>query len=426
MSTDTATLERSVNIQKKKVSSILKTSADISHVQHGLLKSPFYSRMEKLNWSQQWGEWNGYANPVYYQDAYVEYFVTRNTCGVYDVSPMCKYRIRGSDAEAMLNRMVTRDVSKQGVNRVAYNVWCNDRGRVIDDGTLFRFGHDDFRLYCAEPALDWLLLSSVGFDNLEIFEESDDVAGLALQGPTSCALLRAMGLTAAENLKPFDIASFSYPAAAPKGELMISRTGFTGDLGYELWIAPELAEPLWDELFSVGQLYGIQPFGEESLDMARLETGFILPEVEFHGALHTVNLNHDHSPFELSLDWMVNFKKSHFNGRTALLAEKERGPAWRLLKLDIQGEKSAEGAMLYADQKCKKEIGYVTSAMNSPVTKQNIALAMVRGKYVDGPIFAEIYYQRELRWNSKVALCRTHDKPFWSPDRARQTPPGNH
>ncbi|GAA5314859.1 MAG: aminomethyltransferase family protein [Candidatus Pelagadaptatus aseana] len=397
-----------------------------THTTPGLLKSPFYPRLAPFNEAEQWGDWNGYANALFYKDAYTEYFTTRNSCGVYDVSPMCKYRIRGDDAEAMLNRMVTRDVSKQGINKVAYNVWCDDRGKVIDDGTIFRFAQNDFILMCAEPALDWLMLACEGFTAISVHEETEEIAGLALQGPTSCALLKALQLAGVENLTPFEIGQFAFPADNPVTQLTISRTGFTGDLGYELWIAPEHALLLWDQLFARGEPYGLHPYGEESLDMARIEAGFILPEVEFHGALHTVNLDHDHSPFELSLDWMVNLKKPHFNGREALIKEKQQGSPWRLLKLDIPGEKVAENAILYAEKICKTEIGYVTSALNSPVTKANIALAMVKGSHIDKDIFAEIYYQKELRWNRKVRKCTVQQKPFWWPDRGRATPPADY
>ena len=157
--------------------------------------------------------------------------------------------------------------------------------------------------------------------------------------------------------------------------------------------------------------------------MARLEAGFIAPDVDFHGALHTVELKHDHSPFELGLGWIVNFKKTHFSGRAALLAEKESGNYRRLLKLDIEGNKPAENSILYSSQKCSREIGYITSAMWSPVVKANIAYGLVEPKYVSGEIWAEVYHQKELRWYRKVARCTQVKKPFWAPQRARQTPP---
>ena len=391
----------------------------IDHVQSGILESPFHARTNALNTNQQWANWNGYASALSFHDAHLEYFATRNTCAVFDVSPMRKYRFSGADAEAMLNRMVTRDVSKQRVDTVAYNVWCTDAGRVIDDGTLFRLADDYFMLCCTDPCLDWFLLSAVGFDALDITDISDDVASLALQGPTSYALLKAIGFTGIENCKPFQIMRFPFGG----GELMISRTGYTGDLGYELWVDPADAIALWDALFSTGQIYGIQPMGEDSLDMARLEAGFIAPDVEFHGALGTVNREHDHSPFELGLSWIVNFKKGHFTGRAALLAQKESGNHRRLLRLDIEGNKAAEHSILYSTKDCETEIGYVTSAMWSPVVKANIAYGLIEARYANKPIWAEIYHQKELRWIRKVALCTVVDKPFWSPERAKATPP---
>jgi glycine cleavage system T protein (aminomethyltransferase) len=401
------------------LSANLQPADSIDHVHNGVLPSPFHSRTSKLNINQQWSVWNGYASAQYYADAHLEYFSTRNTCGVFDVSPMRKYRIKGPDAEAMLNRMVTRDVSAQAVNTVAYNIWCTDAGKLIDDGTIFRVADDDFWLCAADPNFDWLQLSAVGFPDLEITDISEDLASLALQGPTSCALLKAMGFTGIVNCKPFDIVRFAYGS----GEITISRTGYTGDLGYELWIAPADAEQLWDDLFSTGDIYGIQPLGDESLEMARIEAGFLAPDVDFHGSLHTVDRGHDHSPFELALGWIVNFKKGHFSGRAALEKEKAEGKHRRLVKLDIEGNKPAENSILYADKACKKEIGYVTSAMWSPVVKANIAYGLIESKFVDGPIWAEIYHQKELRWIRKLAQCTKVNRPFWAPERAKQTPP---
>lgn len=397
----------------------LQPADAIDHVQPGLLPSPFHNRTSALNINQQWIEWNGYAAAVYYADAHIEYFSTRNTCGVFDVSPMRKYRFKGADAEAVLNRMVTRDVSAQAVNTVAYNVWCTDSGRLVDDGTLFRLADDEFMVCCATPCYDWFGLSAVGFEHIEITDTSDELAALALQGPTSCALLKAMGFAGIENCEPFEIMYFAYGS----GKIMISRTGYTGDLGYELWVAPADAELLWDDLFSTGRVYGIQPMGDESLDMARLEAGFIAPDVDFHGSLHTVELGHDHSPLELGLGWIVNFNKGHFSGRCALLAEKESGDYRRMVKLDIEGNKPAQSSILYADGGCKQEIGYVTSAMWSPVVKANIAYGLVEARYFKGPIWAEVYYEKELRWYRKVVACTRVTKPFWAPARAKQTPP---
>ena len=381
--------------------------------------SPFYPRQQVLNIRDAWGVWNGYKSADHYYDAEYEYFCVRNTCATYDISPMQKYEIRGRDAESMLNRMVTRDVAKVGLNRVAYCVWCTDSGRIIDDGTIFKLSGDKFMLTCGSPCTAWLAKSSFGFDAVQVTDVTDDFAALALQGPTSCAVLKNLGLDGIDTAKPFDIMRFPFHGDT----LMVSRTGFTGDLGYELWIKPDLALELWDELYAAGENYGIQPFGEAALNMARLEAAFIMPAMEFNEALRTVHFEHDQTPFELSLGWLVDFNKPHFSGRSALLQEKQRGPKYTLTKLDIEGNKPAEGSHIYKNERCTQEIGYVTSAMWSPAVKANIALAMIETKHLQGELWAEIYYEKELRQYSRVARCTRKQKPFWRPARARATPP---
>ena len=289
---------------------------------------------------------------------------------------------------------------------------------MVDDGTIFRLAEDRFMLTCGSPCLGWLRMSAVGFDELHVEDVTEGFAALSLQGPTSCAVLKKMGLAGIENLKPFGIAHFPFHGQS----LMVSRTGFTGDLGYELWAQPDQALLLWDELYGVGKDYGIHPYGESATNMARLEAGFIMPDMEFNEALKTINFEHDHTPFELNLGWLVDFKKPHFNGRKALLKAQAQGPRYTLSKLNIEGNKPAEEAHLYSSRRCVKEIGYVTSAMWSPAAKANIALAMVETKYLTGDIWAEIYYEKELRHNHKVARCTVQSKPFWSPPRTRQTP----
>jgi len=384
-----------------------------------LKRTPFYPRAKLLNIRDAWAAWNGYKFAEYYYDAEYEYFCVRNTCATYDICPMQKYEIKGRDAEAMLNRLVTRDVAKIDINRVAYCVWCTDEGRMIDDGTIFKISDDNFMLTCGSPCTAWLAKSAFGFDDVTVTDVTEGFAALALQGPTSCATLKKMGLTGIENAKPFDIMHFPFHGDT----LMVSRTGFTGDLGYELWIQPGLALEMWDALYAAGEDYGIQPFGEAATNMARLEAGFIMPAMEFNEALRTVNFEHDQTPFELSLGWLVDFKKPHFSGRSALLKEKKKGPKYTLTKLDIEGNKPAEGSYIYSNKRCTKEIGYVTSAMWSPAVKANIALAMIKTEHLAGDLWAEIYYEKELRQYSRVAKCTRKTKPFWSPPRARATPP---
>ena len=384
-----------------------------------LKHSHFHPRQAAMNIREAWSSWNGFKFADYYYDAEYEYFCIRNTCGTYDICPMQKYLVTGPDALAMLNRMVTRDVSKLGINRVTYVCWCTDEGRMVDDGTIFRLDEDMFMLTCGSPCLAWLRMASAGFDDMSIEDVTEGYAALSLQGPTSCEVLRKMGLEGIDELKPFGIKHFPYHGES----LMVSRTGFTGDLGYELWAQPQQALTLWDELYAAGENYGIHPYGETATNMARLEAGFIMPDMEFSEALKTINFQHDQTPFELSLGWLVDFKKPHFNGRKALLKERDQGPSYTLTKLDIEGNKPAEGALLYSNKRCTKEIGYVTSAMWSPSAKANIALAMVETTHLKGPIWAEIYYEKELRHFHKVARCTVKDKPFWAPARARQTPP---
>ncbi len=384
-----------------------------------LKESPFHPRQQALNIRNAWGSWNGYRFAEYYYDAEYEYFCVRNTCGTYDICPMQKYEIRGRDAEAMLNRMVTRDVAKFKLNRVAYCVWCTDEGRMIDDGTIFKLSSDKFMLTCGSPCSAWLEKSVFGFDDVSVTDVTDAFAALSLQGPTSCAVLKNMGLDGIDTAKAFDIMRYPFHGDT----LMVSRTGFTGDLGYELWIQPALALELWDELYAAGADYGIQPYGEAATNMARLEAAFIMPAMEFNEALRTVHFEHDQTPFELNLGWMVDFDKPHFSGRSALLREKQRGSKYMLTKLDIEGNKPADGSYIYKNKRCTQEVGYITSAMWSPAVKANIALAMIKTEHLQGELWAEIYYEKELRRYSRVARCTRKHKPFWAPARARATPP---
>ena len=384
-----------------------------------LMRSHFHPREAAWNVRDAWASWNGYKFAECYYDAEYEYFCVRNSCATYDICPMQKYYVQGPDAEAMLNRMVTRDISKLPLDRVTYVVWCTDQGRMVDDGTIFKLADDKFMLTCGSPCGAWLKMSAFGFSDVTVTDMSDHIAALSLQGPTSCAVLKKMGLHGIDSAKPFDIRHFPFHGDT----LMVSRTGFTGDLGYELWVNPELALQMWDELYAAGADYNIQPFGEEATNMARLEAGFIMPGMEFNEALKTIHFEHDQTPFELNLGWLVDFNKPHFNGRNALLKEKERGPKYTLTRLDIEGNKPAEHSYLYSNKRCTREIGYVTSAMWSPAVKANIALAMVKTDCLEGEIWAEIYYEKELRQYNKAARCSVMKKPFWAPARARATPP---
>src|SRR5665213_2223607 len=255
---------------------------------------------------------------------------------------MVKYRIAGANALAYLNRLVTRDIGKLRIGRVAYCVWCDDAGHLIDDGTVFRLSETEYRLCTAERQLDWLLDSAIGFEGtdaeeraarLVIEEVTEQIAALAMQGPTSCAVLKTAGLSGVERLKPFEIGSFWLADA----EITVSRTGFTGDLGYELWMNPGDAERVWDVLMAAGRTRGIRPIGSKALNIARIEAGFLQPNLDSVSSAHTILIGRDRSPLELGLEWLVDFNKSYFTGRRALLEEQRRGPRCRLVGLDIDG-----------------------------------------------------------------------------------------
>jgi aminomethyltransferase len=319
-----------------------------------------------------------------------------------------------------LNRLVTRDLAKLKPDRVAYCVWCNDAGRLIDDGTVFRLGEAEFRLCTAERQIDWLLDSAIGFD-VTIAEVTEEIAALAVQGPTSCAVLTAAGLLGIDRLKPFEIGYFTVDGRA----VTASRTGFTGDLGYEVWMTPQDAEVVWDSLMAAGRSRGIRAIGSQALNIARLEAAFLSPNVDFVSAEHTIRTGRDRSPLELGLAWLVDFDKGHFNGRRALLAERQRGSRRQLVGLDIAGNKPAHNALVYAEDNGKREIGSVSSAAWSPTCKRNIALAMVDAPHfqMGSTVWAEIYLNRELVWERRMSRAVVVERPFFAPSRRRATPP---
>ncbi len=383
-----------------------------------VLNTPFYSRTSALCQTNLWSPWKAYTTVDCYTVLEEEYFAIRNATAVFDLTPMTKYRISGQDGLAYLDKLMTRKMSKLAPGRVMYGVWCNDLGHVLDDGTVFHLKDNLWRLCSQERHLDWLLATAMGFD-VEIEDETDDVVGLAVQGPTSCQTLKAMNLDGVENLKPFQLKYFPFAGT----ELLVSRTGFTGDLGYELWITPEYAESLWDALFAAGKPYGILPIGSHALDIVRIEAGFIQADVDFVPALNVVRAGRGRSPFELGLDWLVHFDKPIFNGRKALLQEKEKGSRYRCVRLDVEGNKPANESFIYNAK--KKIVGHVTSATWSPSAKKNIALAsldMPWGRPED-ELYAEIYYNRELQWNRLMARCQVVEGAFFDPPRRRETPP---
>jgi len=392
---------------------------DRAHFRRPLLRTPFHDRLVELSTAEEWMAWNTYKVPRVVDKLSTEYFAVRTGCAVMDLTPMEKYRITGKDAHEFLDRLVARDISRLRPGRVTYVVWCNDDGKVIDDGMLFQLGGSDYRLCSQHHQLDWLLMSAMGFD-VHIDVETHDVAALAVQGPTSCSVLTVAGINDLDQLKPFDIAELR----CGDTPVTVSRTGYTGDLGYELWTEPAHALELWDAIFGVQGQYDIHAMGLSALEMVRIAAGFVMPGFDFNTAESTIRNGYDRSPYEAGLGWLVNLDKGHFAGRKALVAEKARPAKRRLLKLVVDGNKPVGDAFIY-DRKDGTQCGEVKCTTWSPILKANLALADI--EYANGrlpsQLWARVDYQRELKWISTWAECQVQAKPFYSPEHRLATPP---
>lgn len=381
-----------------------------------LHETPFHPRTAALNRLHNWAPWAGYRTAGCYGDPGMEHSAIRNAATLYDITPMMKYRICGPDAAAFLNRLTLRNAARLAVGAVQYTAWTDDAGKTLDDGTLFRLGPDDFRLCCQERHLPWLLDSARGFD-VAIRDETAEVAALALQGPTSASVLAAAGFDVS-GLRPFRLTDYPFG----NGRLMVSRTGFTGDLGYELWLSPGDALPLWDHLMLCGAPFGLGPAGSDAVMLARTEAGFLTANLDFIPAHQALREDRVRSPLELGLGWMIDWDKGHFTGRRALLAERVQGGAWAVVGLDVPGNVSAEGAILY--HRKRQEAGFVTAACWSPTLKRNIAIAHVVARHADcRDLWVEIYALRELQYHKLMLPVRKTERPFHAPDRRRATPP---
>ena len=386
------------------------------------LPSPFQPRIDALARTEDWYTWAGLKAPLSLWDEELEYFAIRSQAAVFDISPMVKYRIAGPDAEAFCNRLTLRDVSKLKPGRVHYTAWCDDAGHVLDDGTLFRLSPDRFRLCCQERHLPWLLDSAIGF-NVSVEEETEAVAGLALQGPTSFAVLRDAGFKGIEKIKVFDLVDFPHE----DGSVTVSRTGFTGDLGYELFVPVGLALSLWDRLFEAGRLHGIRAIGYTALNRARIEAGLIVANADFITAEHAIRTDRLRLPDEIGLGFMVDAEKGYFNGRRAILsARADRSMKHVLVGLEIEGNIPAEHAIVYHRQ--KKEVGLVSAAIWSPTGKRNIAIASLSrpfGDTVVDDLWVEIYAMRELKYERLMKRAKVVPRPFVKLERRTANPPAD-
>jgi len=293
----------------------------------------FFPRQEALNTKMAWGEWSGYFSvPVYADFHDIEYSAIREAAAVIDVSPLYKYVVSGPDAQRLLDRVMTRDMTKLRVDRVFYSPWCDEEGKVLDDGTIARLDDSTYRITAADPSYRWFVLNATGLD-VEIDDVSDRTAALALQGRLSREVLQDATRQDWTDLKYFGRRASEIGGVA----VDVTRTGYTGDRGYELWMAADEALPVWDELFEVGERYGIFPVGIDAMDVARVEAGLILIEAEYTSARHAVAPEQQYSPFELGFESLVDLDKATvFTGRRALRAEQAAGgPDRRLVGLEL-------------------------------------------------------------------------------------------
>jgi len=394
--------------------------------------TPFHERTFALCESLNYREWSGYYTVSAYETHHDhEYNAIRNAAALIDISPLFKYRVTGRDATRLVDRIITRDLQKISVGQVIYTPWCDERGKVIDDGTVSRLEENVYRWTAADPSLRWFTQNSVGLD-VQIEDISESVAALALQGPTSGRLLKSIAEDAdLENLKYFRVTTGKM-AGVP---VEISRTGYTGDLGYEIWVASDQALNIWDDLIERGRPFDIKPAGMLALDVARIEAGLLLIDIDFNSSKKALIDDQKYSPFEMGLGRLVNLDKNRFVGQQSLIEEKKRGHAKQIVGLEIdwtEVEKLYERVGLppavspiasrvpvpvFHDG---SQIGKATSTTWSPVLKKMIALATVEGEFSKPATRLEIEITIEaVRHRVRAQVVKT---PFYNPKQKTATP----
>jgi aminomethyltransferase len=394
----------------------------------------FHERTFKLCESLNYRDWSGYYAVSAYEPHHEhEYNAIRNAAALIDISPLFKYRLTGKDATRLVDRIITRDMRKVSVGQVIYTPWCDEQGKVIDDGTVSRLDQNTYRWTAADPSLRWFTQNASGMD-VSIEDISESVAALALQGPTSGNLLRSL-VTGSDiaNLKYFRVTTATI-AGVP---LEISRTGYTGDLGYELWVGAEHAVKVWDALMDVGRAFDIHPAGMLALDVARIEAGLLLIDVDFNSSKKALVEEQKYSPFEMGLGRLVNLDKNRFVGRAALRAEHQRGPAREIIGLEIdwpQVERLYENVGLppavspiasrVAVPVFKEgvQVGKATSSTWSPTLKKMIALATIKRESARPGTRLQFEITVEaVRHRVTATVVKT---PFFNPKRKTATPVG--
>jgi aminomethyltransferase len=386
-----------------------------------------FALCESLNYR----EWSGYyAVSAYEAHHEHEYNAIRNAAALIDVSPLFKYRISGKDAAKFINRVIARDIEKVAVGQVIYCCWCDEKGKVIDDGTISRLGESAYRWTAAEPNLRWFTENARGME-VEIEDISDRVAALALQGPTSCRVLKRLVGNQISSLKYFRVA----PHRIAGVDVEISRTGYTGDLGYELWIPWDQAVNVWDAVMEAGQPYDIHAVGMLALDVARIEAGLILLDVEYTSSKRALIETQKYSPYEIGLGKLVNLKKQNFVGKGALVEEQKRGSSRQLVGLNLEWEDieklfdaaglapqvaAAASRAAVPVYRGRKQAGKATSTTWSPTLKRMIALGILNREDAATGTRLEMELTVEaVRHTVRVTVA---ELPFFNPARKMATP----
>ncbi|MEO6212040.1 MAG: aminomethyltransferase family protein [Vicinamibacterales bacterium] len=387
-----------------------------------------FALCESLNYR----EWSGYYAVSAYEGHHEhEYNAIRNASALIDVSPLYKYLVTGRDAARFVDRLITRDVVKMAIGQVFYTPWCDEHGKVIDDGTVSRLEEQKFRWTAADPNLRWFSQNSAGMD-VHIEDVSEEVAALALQGPTSARLLHAVAKADLDSLKYFRVTSGTIGGVPVE----ISRTGYTGDLGYEIWMPARQALRVWDALIEGGRPFDIKPAGMLALDVARIEAGLLLIEVDFFSSKKAMIASQMYSPYEMNLGRLVNLNKGRFIGQRALRDEHARGHERQIVGLEVDWtevetiyEKLALAPSVGATAsrvavpvyRNGRQVGRATSTTWSPVLKKMIALATVdRPHYAEGTKLQVEVTVEAVRHRVSSTVVKT---PFFDPKRKSATPP---
>jgi aminomethyltransferase len=394
--------------------------------------TPLHDRTFALCESLNYREWSGYYAVSAYEGHHEhEYNAIRNAAALIDVSPLFKYMVSGRDAARLVDRLITRDVSKLGVGQVFYTPWCDEQGKVIDDGTVSRIGEQTFRWTAADPSLRWFRQNARGLD-VSIDDVSEEIAALALQGPTSAAVLRAVSNVDIDRLKYFRVATGTIAGVT----VDVSRTGYTGDLGYEIWMRSQDAVRVWDELMTKGRPFDIKPAGMLALDVARVEAGLLLIDVDFFSSKKALIAEQKYTPYEMGLGRLVTLAKGRFVGQAALREEERRGAARQVAGLDLDwtgveriyetvGLPPTVGATASRTPvpvyRAGRQVGRATTTTWSPVLKKMIALATIdRPHYAEGtPVQMEVTVEA-VRYKVDAKVVPT---PFFNPRRKTATPP---